>query len=265
MIKLVASDLDGTLLKEHTNALSANTISLIWRLLEHNIHFVVASGRQLFNEYRLFEMFGDKISYIAENGSICIHKGKILSRILINPDLASRIIKEMKRRDDFELMISFDHGCYVEGKNPDFIRLMEKGLCNKVYIVDDLSKIKGNIMKLATLYCGDNKKEKDSYHQHLNQLFQDELDIVTSGSWIDFITPGGNKGASLKKLIEAMHIKTEECMAFGDQCNDIEMLKLVGTDYAMSAGHPAVISLAGNIADSVDEVLEDLLNTYTQK
>ena len=65
--------------------------------------------------------------------------------------------------------------------------------------------------------------------------------MVTSGNiWIDFIAPGTNKGAALEKLINRLDIKPEECMAFGDQYNDVEMLQFVGTSYAMSNAAPGI-------------------------
>lgn len=59
--------------------------------------FVAASGRQYANERLLFHEIKDDISYIAENGSLCIHQGKVISRGLIEDDLAYRILRELKR------------------------------------------------------------------------------------------------------------------------------------------------------------------------
>ena len=97
MIKLIASDLDGTLLHNGAQELSSYTIDLIHRITEKGIHFVAASGRQYDNERRLFADIKDEISYIAENGSICIHQGKVISRGIIPDDLAYRIMHEIKK------------------------------------------------------------------------------------------------------------------------------------------------------------------------
>ena len=75
MIKLIASDLDGTLLHGGEQSLSPRTLSLIRRLTEKGIRFIAASGRQYDNERRLFADIQDHISYIAENGALC---GKLL-------------------------------------------------------------------------------------------------------------------------------------------------------------------------------------------
>ena len=106
MIKLIASDLDGTLLQNGAQALTPRAIDLISRLCDAGIHFVSASGRQYDNQKRVFAPLKDRISFIAENGSICMHQGKVISRATINDDLAARILKEIKKQDHFEIVVS---------------------------------------------------------------------------------------------------------------------------------------------------------------
>ena len=59
--------------------------------------FVASSGRQYDNEVNLFKPVKDQISYIAENGSICIHKGNVIFRTVIAPELIRRTIDEVKK------------------------------------------------------------------------------------------------------------------------------------------------------------------------
>ena len=98
MIKLVASDLDGTLLQNEAQELTPRAIDLIHQLTQKGVRFVAASGRQYDNERRVFDAIKDDISYIAENGSVCIHNGEVISRSTIDPDLCSRILDDKKRR-----------------------------------------------------------------------------------------------------------------------------------------------------------------------
>ena len=69
MIKLIASDLDGTLLQNDAQALTPRAIDLISKLCDAGIHFVSASGRQYDNQKRVFDPLKNRISFIAENGS----------------------------------------------------------------------------------------------------------------------------------------------------------------------------------------------------
>ena len=106
MIKLIASDLDGTLLQNDAQALTPRAIDLISKLCDAGIHFVSASGRQYDNQKRVFDPLKNRISFIAENGSICMHQGKVISRATINDDLAARILKEIKKQNHFEIVVS---------------------------------------------------------------------------------------------------------------------------------------------------------------
>ena len=63
MIKLIASDLDGTLLHNGAQKLTPRAIELIHELTQKGVHFVAASGRQYDNERRLFSEIKDEISY----------------------------------------------------------------------------------------------------------------------------------------------------------------------------------------------------------
>ena len=117
MIKLIASDLDGTLLQNEAQELTPRAIELIRALTQKGVHFVAASGRQYANERLLFHEIKDDISYIAENGSLCIHQGKVISRGLIEDDLAYRILRELKKEPGFEIVVSREDTCLIENNN----------------------------------------------------------------------------------------------------------------------------------------------------
>lgn len=260
MIKLIASDLDGTLLQGGAQELSPRAIHLIHELTQKGVHFVAASGRQYSNERRLFAPIRDEISYIAENGSICIHQEKVISRTIIDEELSRRIIREVKKNPNFELMVSREDTCLIEDNDPAFTNHIINVMQNKTEIVDDISKAEGPFLKIAICSTSEGPRIIDKYLKHLQDLFGSELKVVTSGNiWIDFIAPGTNKGAALTHLLDLFRIKPEECMAFGDQYNDVEMLELAGTSYAMSNAAPGIAYHAGYVTDSVEDVLEDVL------
>ena len=76
--------------------------------------------------------------------------------------------------------------------------------------------------------------------------------------WIDFIAPNANKGTALANLAEHLGVMPEECMAFGDQYNDVEMLKFAGTSYAMADCAPGISQYSTDVTDSVEDVLKRL-------
>lgn len=258
MIKLIASDLDGTLLQNGAQELTPRAVQLIHRLTQAGIRFAAASGRQYDNERRMFHEIEDEISYIAENGSLCIHQGKVIRRGVIPDELAERIIREIRKEPGFEIVVSREEACYIEDNNSAFTDLIVNQMKNTTRIVTDISQIKGSILKIAV--GNTTTRDLRDYLQHLQEEFSSEIDVVTSGNiWIDFVVPGYNKGTALQSLLDCLHITPEECMAFGDQYNDVEMLQLAGISYAMENAAPGMKEYANRVTDSVEDVLESIL------
>lgn len=81
------------------------------------------------------------------------------------------------------------------------------------------------IMKLAVFEPAGLTEESVKYWM---DRFGKECVVVTSGNeWIDFIPFGTNKAKGIREYQKRYHISPEECIAFGDEYNDIEMLKAV--------------------------------------
>ena len=131
---------------------------------------------------------------------------------------------------------------------------------NTTQIVDDVRNVDGSIIKIAICSMEEDPQVVSDYLKHLQSVFGSEIKIVTSGNiWIDFIAPGTNKGAALGKLLDKLQIKPEECIAFGDQYNDVEMLQYVGTSYSMTNAAPGISQYSTYVTDTVEEVLQKLL------
>lgn len=260
MIKLIASDLDGTLLQNGAQNLTPRSIELIEKITEKGIYFVAASGRQYDNETRLFEPIKEKISYIAENGALCIHEKRAISHTYIEPDLLERLLAEIKKDSLFEILLSREDTCFIEDRDPDFIDYIVNVMRNTTQIVEDVRKVEGPFLKLAVcnMKAGSHAIE-ESLH-YFKEKYGSEIKPVTSGNiWIDFLTPGADKGTALQKFLEVLHIRPEECMAFGDQYNDVAMLKTAGISIAMANAAPGISAYATYVTDSVEDVLEALL------
>ena len=100
MIKLVASDLDGTLLLHKAQSLPEEIFSLIRQLEELGIMFVAASGRQYPNMTKLFAPVASEISYISENGALAVDHGEVLYQdSFVQKDWQGRLfLQSWKRR-----------------------------------------------------------------------------------------------------------------------------------------------------------------------
>lgn len=90
MIKLVASDLDGTLLLNGAQSLPEELFPLIKELKELGILFVAASGRQYANMKRMFAPVVDDMAFIAENGGLAIRMRKYSIRTAFRRNLSEK-------------------------------------------------------------------------------------------------------------------------------------------------------------------------------
>ena len=79
-IKLIASDLDGTLLLNGAQSCDPKLFPLIEQLAEKGVFFVAASGRQYQSLQRLFAPFKDKILYLCENGALVMYMNEVLMK-----------------------------------------------------------------------------------------------------------------------------------------------------------------------------------------
>lgn len=257
MIKLIASDLDGTLLLGGAQTLNPEVFDLIRALKEKNIRFAAASGRQYANLRRLFAPVRDDISYIAENGSLCIHEGKILSSGEIDRRLVNEIILDVRQMPDCSLLFSCRDRCYVEKGNERLFAHIHDHIGYDVSLCDDLTRLSGTCLKVAV--CNFN----GAGHSigYFTEKYGSRIDIVTSGNiWFDFIAPGASKGSALKKLCAHLGISGAECAAFGDQYNDVEMLQFAGESYAIEGSAVWLSGYAARTTDSVEKILRRILS-----
>ena len=77
MIKLIASDLDGTLIPEGTQEIEPGFFEVLSELLDQGYQFYVATGRQYANVRRLFSDYADRIGFVCENGALANFKDPI--------------------------------------------------------------------------------------------------------------------------------------------------------------------------------------------
>lgn len=258
MIKLIASDIDGTLIPEGQAKINPEMFDIILELEKHDIRFAVASGRQLESQQLLFAPVADRISYISENGAICTHEGQQYITTEFDRNLAMHILDELDKRPNCKVAVSCPSTQYIKSGNEPFYHHMQNCLKYNITVVNSLQAIDEPIVKIAFL---DTVTQQDSY-EYFNSLFKDEIKVVTAGnSWIDFVPFGSSKASGLKVLLEKLNLTPSETMSFGDQQNDIEMLEYTGTSYAMAHANPDIHKHATHITKSVEETLREFLKT----
>ena len=230
-IKLIASDLDGTLLQNGNQNITSKMFRIIETLHEKGILFVAASGRQYANLYRLFEPVSKDMAFICENGALVMYQDKILSKTSMDKEIALKIVEDIRNKEGCEVQISGENTSYIVPKSENFIGHFKNVLKNNYRIIKDPSDIPEDIIKVSVYEKAGIVENSGTYF--INK-WQDKVKCTVSGyGWLDFVCPTVNKGTALNELIKKLSITPEEVMAFGDNYNDLEMLSLVKYGYIM--------------------------------
>lgn len=256
-IKLIACDLDGTLLLNGAQSLQPETCGLIRRLKnEKGILFCAASGRQYANLQRLFSPVKDDIAYICENGCLVYYQGRRIRKEVMDYALGQELLKAVMETEGAEVLLTGETVHYVQPKDIAYFYHMRDVVRNDVIQVPDILDTPEEYMKVS-LY------EKGGLHdiEKWKERFGNRCTVVTGGGeWLDMMPRGVNKASGLRSLLEVLQIGPEEVMAIGDNDNDLEMLEFVGTPVAVYTARPAVRAAAEIETDTVENLFRKLLS-----
>lgn len=257
MIKLIASDLDGTLLLNGAQKLPEELFDLIRQLKELGILFVAASGRQYANMKRLFEPVVHEIGYIAENGAIALKNEEILFEDAFDQKLAREIAEAIYEKEGAEFTCSTRDFYYIRPKSEEYLNLVQNVIKNDCRMISSLDEMTESCLKLAVF---ESKGTDEATVRYWEERFSDRCRVVNSGnSWIDFAPFHTNKANGIRAYCEMLQIRPEECVVFGDECNDIEMLQLVPYSFAMKHSREEVKKHAEYQAERVEPILKLLI------
>ena len=126
---------------------------------------------------------------------------------------------------------------------------------NNITIVEDLTKVEEPFLKISV--CQRNGIEPSM--AYFQQRWGTQVHATISGKeWMDFTKLGVNKGTSLELLQKKLKIQKSETMVFGDNENDIEMLKQAEYSFVMENAKEEMKNYGNYTTKSVEEILEYL-------
>ena len=254
-VRLIASDLDGTLLLNGAQSLRPETCGLIEALMDRGVIFVAASGRQLANLRRLFAPVADRIGYLCENGGSSYYQNKKIHQELMDEALAGEIIDAAMRMDDLQIAISGQQYSYILPGQPDFLDYMRNTIHFDAAETPDLKHPPEPILKVSMHAPGG-----DWHEDYWQQRFGDRCKVVASGNnWVDLMPPQVNKAFGLNQLIARLGVSPRQVLAIGDNDNDREMLLSMGIPVSMDSAKPEIRALADFCTDTVEHLFKELL------
>ncbi len=251
MIRLIASDLDGTLLPTQASTVSDRLFTQIRELHSKGILFCAASGRQYQSLRRLFAPVIDDIAFVCENGSIVYYQDKIIGKTLIDYQDALQLVAQINAEPDCEALVSGATACYIfEGKGDALAKALQVNN-NRYHVIKDPSELPDEIIKIS-IYC---TKGAAPYAPIFAPVWEKHLNVAIAGKqWLDFTL--AHKGIGLAQLTDALGIAPRDCMVFGDNFNDVGMFHFAGVSYVMENADPKVQAFAQHRCDCVEDVLQ---------
>ena len=262
MIKLIVSDMDGTLLndkKQHDE----RVYDLLPKLKQKGIRFVVASGRQYPSLRHDFAKHIHEMTIIAENGAFVVqndteelyYKGMTHAQIIHCLDAVAKVggadaLVCAKYCGNTQSKYLYDHLT-----SPKFHYDME--------YVPSLYDVTKDVTKVSLII--NNKMPTKVYYEKLKPLLTDDMTLVISGeNCLDTGLKGVNKGSAVAALQKMWRILPEETLVFGDQWNDVEMFDCAKYSYAMENAADVVKQKANFVAGNNNEgAVVNIIKEYT--
>ncbi|MGM9986403.1 MAG: Cof-type HAD-IIB family hydrolase [Bacillaceae bacterium] len=232
MIKLIATDMDGTFLNDK-NQFPINFEEIFAQLKEKNILFSAASGRQYYNLEKRFEAYKNDMLFIAENGTYVMYKGKELFSNTVDHKVAMELIDVARTIDGVAIVICGKKAAYIETDDKKVLEEVDKYYARRE-IVDDVKKIEDDILKVTLLDFQGAEHHSMPYFE----MYKESLQVTVGGYiWLDIMNGGANKGVAIQKVQQLLNISYDETMVFGDYLNDLEMMENAYHSYAMVNAH----------------------------
>jgi Cof subfamily protein (haloacid dehalogenase superfamily) len=257
--RLIAIDIDGTLLPSTGLRISARNQDALRRAEAEGVHIVVATGRRQAYALPVVELAGlsPETVMISSNGTVTrTFSGRRIDRWLLPVATARALCGEL-RQFGGTTVFTFD----FEGPGElvvDSLAALEKNVDqwvaqNRPYIREmhplELAFDSGH-PPIQGMVCGTVEQMRNAERRLNNSDFAGLIETHRTEypgrdlSILDILPPGCSKGSAIGRLADSLGIRREEIMAIGDNYNDVEMLNFVGQPVLMGNAPPELLKRA---------------------
>lgn len=242
-IKIAFFDIDGTLKDFSKDELSDKTCEALNRLKEKGVLLAIATGRAPLTLPKLEGVEFDV--YLTFNGSYCYNPKETIFGKSIPTEDVKKII-ENAAGINRPVSIATQKRIVANGKDTDLVEYYDLAKL-KIEVADDFEEAARDTVYQIMLGC-----VKEEYPL----LMKDVKNAQITAWWdraVDIIPADGGKGVGVEKILEYYHLDSSQALAFGDGCNDIEMLQTVGLGVAMGNASEEVKKAADTVCGNVAE------------
>ncbi len=258
-VKMIATDMDGTLLDGQGQLDLPRLATILDELDKRDIRFVVATGNEIPRMRLLLGDLVERMTLVVANGARIFEGNQLSMSSFWEAELIRDALAYFSGRErELQLVVTSERGGFVqEGTEfPLIEKVMTKEMAQlfhkRMNFVPSLQDYPfDKVLKMSMMV------EEVAAAEHarlINQHFAGRLSAVASGyGAIDILQDGMHKAWGLQQLMARWQIQSSEIMAFGDSENDIEMLELAGISYAMENGDDRVKEVADYLAPANTE------------
>ena len=255
-------DLDGTLLNDEER-LSEKSKRAVIEASEENL-VIFASGRMLKSVLKFSkEYFGREFVTIAYNGAMVYIPGEgVVFERKIDPQTSREVVIELRRRKVHRQAYVSDN--LVSEEDNEEIKAYARHSGVDYEVVDDLANLVSKYGSTKILSIAD-PETLDGIRDELREVFKNLKIFKSFPNYLDFVPKDVSKAQALKVLSKRLEFDLKEAIAFGDNDNDVEMIKEVGFGVAVENATESVLRVAdyvtrSNNEDGVAEVVFGVLS-----
>lgn len=253
-IKLIAVDLDGTLLNsQHT--MTERTEKTLKAAMDKGVSVVIATGKTYTSARSVIDRLGLTTPGVYLQGlAIYSGDGSVRHQQTLDPEVARQVITYCEERG-FTLLAYSGLRHLVRVVNSENSILSEKYHEPAPEAVGPLQNILNEtpINKLVVMKVGDPRRITALRWQLGMQLGTRAKITQALSDMLEILPKGASKGAGLKVLLRDMGVATAHVLAIGDGENDLEMLEMAGVGVAMGNGHQKLKDIASFVTGTNDE------------
>ncbi len=251
-IRLVALDLDGTLLRSD-KTISERTLQTIQTARDQGVVVAIATGR-MYSTARAYGRIlglGDMPMVLYAGGLIqTVESGKKLYEKAISVEDAKDVLAIAKEKG-WQMQTYIDDVLRVAVSDHWVQEYEKKTGANAVICGDDVYQPQGPCNKILSRGTHEELLQRKAY---IDRQLPGKLQVLFSeDTFLEIMPIGVNKGTGLQRLADLFGVSIEETMAVGDSQNDIDMLKAAGLSVTMENAHDEIKKIAGYVTASNDE------------
>lgn len=249
MIKLVATDIDGTIFipeKDFTQGVK----DCIKNLSANGVKVVLVTGRMNAAATRIAQDLGLDTPVVSYQGGLVVENGKKLYERYLTKEQTERIL-DWARGVNIHINLYNDDILYSETDCYEVQRY-----CNNLHTertIKSFNEIKKDKINKLLAIDYSNPERITKYEKELQEIFPDLYIVKSTPYFLEFSNPEASKKCAVEYLQKYWNLKKEEILTIGDQNNDIALLQAGGIKVAMGNATNELKEIADYITESVYE------------